>query len=70
MAKSYSTFTQTTKSHLGLFQAASSFQRTEFHMPCSWIYQEGETCYSVNKGPSSRTSADLTIAWYEVLAFT
>ncbi len=45
MAKSYSTSIQTTQ--LGLFRVASSFTRAEFHMPCSWIYQDGETCYSV-----------------------
>jgi hypothetical protein len=33
MAKSYSTSTQTIRAHLGVFQAASSFTRAEFHMP-------------------------------------
>ncbi len=52
MAKGYSTFTRTIRTHLGLFRVASSFPRAEFHIPCSWIYQEGETCYSVYKEAS------------------
>src|SRR2546430_1429053 len=43
MTKSYSTSTRTIGTHLGLFLGASSFTRAEFHMPCSWIYQWGET---------------------------
>src|SRR4029434_6464561 len=35
VAKSYSTSTQITRTHLGLFQAALSFPQAEFHMPCS-----------------------------------
>lgn len=37
MTKIYSTFTQTIRTHLGLFRAASSLIRAEFPMPCSWI---------------------------------
>ncbi len=47
MTKTYSTSTQTIRTHLGLFRTASSFPRAEFHMPYSWIYQEGEICGSV-----------------------
>ncbi len=70
MAKSYSTSTQTIRTHLGLFWAPSSFARARFYTLCSWIYQKGQTCCSVYRGASSRASVDLAIVWHEVLGFS
>ncbi len=45
MAKSYSTSTQTIRTHLGVFRVASSFSWAEFHISCSWIYRRRrDTC--------------------------